>query len=87
MTQPNIPRTRRGLRSGPFGDTQAGDRHWHLVRSNWLTPELRASIDAVDLTEHELLDKINIALDRIIAHYEEITDEVFTEEDVIEWLT
>ena len=83
MTQPNIQSTRRGLRSSPFGDTQAGDRHWHLVRSNNLTPELRARIDAADLTVHELMELAIIEL-RIGNLLEmELAEKRVTEDDIV----
>ncbi len=41
---------------------------------------------APSITEHELLDRINLALDKIIEHFEEITGEKFTVEDIMEWL-
>lgn len=65
---------------------QRGKKHKHNIQYGDLSDVVRARIDAIDLTEHELLDKINLALDRIIAHLEEITDEKFTVEDVMEWL-
>lgn len=62
-----------------------GEKVRHIVSYSELTSSLQERI-GVDLTEHELLDKINFALDRIIAHLEEITDEEFSVEDVTEWL-
>ncbi len=55
------------------------------IRYSNLTQDLKDRIGP-DITEQELLDKINLALDRIILHFEEITGEKFTIEDVMEWL-
>ncbi len=83
-SRPSIHRTRQDLRTTLFGDTLDGSKHWHLVRSSWLTPELRTRIDAADLTVHELLESAVIEL-RIGNLYEmELSNKYFTPEDV-EW--
>ena len=69
----------------PYIDGGAGKKIRIAVSYSQLTDSLKDRL-GVDLTEHELLDRINLALDRIIAHLEEITDEQFTVEDVMEWL-
>lgn len=77
---PNVMRAR-------YRDTGKGEkiRRLETVTYSSLSTSLKERI-GVDITEHELLDRINLALDRIIAHVEEITDEKFTVEDVMEWL-
>lgn len=68
-----------------YHDIGKGERTRHKVSFSQLTTSLQERLGA-DLTEHELLDRINLALDRIIEHLEEITGEEFSVEDVMEWL-
>lgn len=68
-----------------YRDLGKGGIHKHPIDYVDLSTFIKEKI-APDLTEHELLDRINLALDRIIEHFEEITGEEFTVEDVMEWL-
>ena len=66
-----------------YTDRGKGEQHRHIIPYGWLTSNLRETIDAADLTVHELMELAIIEL-RIGNLLEmELSEKRVTEDDVV----